>query len=102
MHHHQDGDVFRHPREIGFQHAGFEEIVDLIHHREGFDGFLLAGLRVVARLAIDRQGAENSDDGALGRAEGVHHARNIIFQERLAIGLKKSDGFDVIGGVGAD
>ncbi len=79
MHHHQHGHIFGDPSQVKFQHLGIEEIFDLRHDRKRLHSFLLPCLLVVGRPTIDRQRADNADNGPLNMAQAVDDFRNIIF-----------------------
>ena len=97
MHQHQHVDIGRDHVDVGGQRLDLVELLQLVddRHRPA-----RPALHHRHHVALERQRADQPDDGLFREGQGVDELGQIVFEKALALGREKRDDLLVVGRIG--
>ena len=85
-------DIRGEPVDVAFLQPHVEELVELLHH--------LPGLVLQRRIGIERQSGDQGHHRLVRMGQIVDHARQVVFEERLALRRQRRQDVDIVRAVG--
>ena len=97
VHQHQHIDIRRDYVDVGVERLDLVELLQLVddRHRPA-----RPALHHGRHVALERQGADQPDDGLFRDGQGVDQLGQVVFEKALALGREKRDDLLVVGRIG--